>query len=244
MGDVSNTNIFPAIEAILFAYGEPISCELLSEAAGIDTKTTDTAVKELNEHYDRSNSAFQILKLDDSYQMTTRKEYSAYVKKAFESGRNSALSSAAMESLAIVAYNQPVTKSFVEAVRGVDSSAVMNKLAERGLIEEAERLEIPGRPIAYKTTKNFLRCFSLSSLDDLPPLKLEESQQLSLFEQSEISNKTDGDEYNDLSGDHVSKLPEADKEETDKSLEKLTSDTLKTDGETKDDLSEMQESDA
>ena len=82
-----------------------------------------------------------------------------------------------------MAYNQPVTRSFVDTVRGVDSSAVMNRLAERGLIEEAERLEVPGRPIAYRTTKNFLRCFSLSSLSELPPLKETDSDQISMFEQ-------------------------------------------------------------
>lgn len=172
-----------AVEAIIFAFGEPISAEQLSEASGIDTASLDRIVNLLNDRYDETHSALRVLKLDDSYQLATRKEYSVYVKRAFETGRNAALSSAAMESLAIVAYNQPVTKSFVDTVRGVDSSAVMNKLVEKGLIEEAERLEIPGRPIAYRTTKNFLRCFSISSISELPPLKDVTADQPTLFEQ-------------------------------------------------------------
>lgn len=180
MGFVENIS---AVEAIIFAYGEPVPAELLSEASGIDTNSLDRIVNLLNDRYDETHSALRVLKLDGSYQLATRAEYSVYIKKALDTGRNAALSSAAMESLAIVAYNQPVTKSFVDTVRGVDSSAVMNKLVEKGLIEEAERLEVPGRPIAYRTTKNFLRCFSISSLSELPPLKDAESDQLSLFQQ-------------------------------------------------------------
>lgn len=180
MGFVENIS---AVEAILFAYGEPISADQLSEASGIDRKSLDRIINLLNDRYDETHSALCVLRLDDSYQLSTRKEYATYIKSAFETGRNSVLSSAAMESLAIVAYNQPVTKGFVETVRGVDSSAVMNKLVEKGLIEEAERLEVPGRPIAYRTTKNFLRCFGISSVSELPPLKEAESDQPTLFEQ-------------------------------------------------------------
>lgn len=160
-----------AVEAIMFAYGEPIPIDLLSLSSGIEKESIPKIIQLLNDRYDECNSSLCVLKLDDTFQITTRKEYSSYIKKAFETGRNSTLSAAAMETLAIVAYNQPVTKGFVETVRGIDSSAVMNKLTEKGLIEEAERLEIPGRPIAYRTTKTFLRCFGLSSLDDLPPVK-------------------------------------------------------------------------
>lgn len=172
-----------AVEAVLFAYGEPIDASLLSEASGIDSKTLPKIIRLLNDRYDEEHSSLQVLTLESSYQLSTRKEYSSYVKKAFETSRNTALSAAAMETLAIVAYNQPVTKGFVETVRGVDSSAIVNKLVEKGLIEESERLEVPGRPIAYKTTKNFLRCFGLSSLAELPPLKESEQGQTSLFEQ-------------------------------------------------------------
>ena len=158
------------VEAVLFSYGEPIPVKLLSEATGIEAESLDRIITLLNDRYDESHSALQVLRLGDSYQLATRKEYAPAVKKVFDTGKNSVLSSAAMETLAVIAYNQPVTKSFVDTVRGVDSAAVLARLIEKELVEEAERLEVPGRPIAYRTTRNFLRCFGISSVDDLPPL--------------------------------------------------------------------------
>ena len=165
-----------AVEAVLFAYGEPVSCNLLAQSSGIEKESLKKIIRLLNDRYEDNHSALQVLRLDDAYQLTTRKEYSSYIKRAFETGKNSALSSAAMETLAIIAYNQPVTRGFVESVRGVDSSSVMTKLAEKELIEEAERLEVPGRPVAYRTTKNFLRCFGISSLEELPPVYEKDTQ--------------------------------------------------------------------
>ena len=141
-----------AVEAILFAYGEPVPKAVLSEGSGIDQESLEKIITLLNDRYDETGSALQVLKLGDSYQLATRLEYAPAVKKVFETGRNAALSTASMETLAVVAYNQPVTKSFVDAVRGVDSSAVMQKLAEKGLIEEAGRLDVPGRPSLFGTT--------------------------------------------------------------------------------------------
>ncbi len=169
-----------AVEAILFAYGEPLPAQMLSEASSIDIPSLDRIITMLNDRYEETNSALQVLRLGDTYQLATRMEYAHAVKNVFETGRNAVLSTAAMETLAVIAYNQPVTKSFVDTVRGVDSAAVMQKLTDKGLIEEAERLDVPGRPIAYRTTKNFLRCFSISSLDELPPLKELQSDQLPL----------------------------------------------------------------
>ncbi|MCQ2464498.1 MAG: SMC-Scp complex subunit ScpB [Oscillospiraceae bacterium] len=182
-----------AVEAILFAYGEPVPVDMLSEASGIDRPSLDKIITLLNDRYDEMNSALQVLKLGSAYQLATRLEYAPAVKNVFETGRNAVLSTAAMESLAIVAYNQPVTRSFVDTVRGVDSSAVMQKLVDRGLIEEAERLDVPGRPIAYRTTQNFLRCFSLSSLENLPPLRELQSDQLTIPEAAgEDENEENG----------------------------------------------------
>ena len=107
--------------------------------------------------------------------MSTKSETAEYIRSAMENKRQAPLSNAAMEALTIVAYNQPVSKSFVENVRGIDSSSVINSLVEKGLLEENGRLEVPGHPVAYRTTSAFLRCFGLSSLDDLPPLVREES---------------------------------------------------------------------
>ena len=115
--------------------------------------------------------------------MCTRKKYAEYVKTAMESKKQTPLSQAAMEALTVVAYNQPVTKGFVESVRGIDSSSVINTLVDKGLLEEDSRLDVPGHPVAYRTTDTFLRSFGLSSLDDLPPLEREEeNRQQSLLE--------------------------------------------------------------
>lgn len=190
-----------AVEAILFAYGDPVPVSLLSQSSGIEKQAIPKIIQLLNDRYDDTNSSLYVLTLADSYQLSTRKKYSEYVKKAFETGKNSALSQAATETLAIIAYNQPVTKSFVESVRGIDSASVIIKLTEKGLIEEAERLEVPGRPIAYRTTENFLRCFGLSSLKDLPGLseKEETGPLLENDYSNEVSDKTAEDSTDDLS---------------------------------------------
>ena len=159
-----------AIEAILFASGEPIEIYRLSEASGVDAGTLPSMIRLLNERYDDCGSGICIKKLDSSYQMCTREEYAEQVRSALETKRTAPLSNAAMEALTIIAYNQPVSKGFVENVRGIDSSSVINNLVEKGLVEEAGRLDVPGNPIVYRTTSVFLRSFGLSSTADLPPL--------------------------------------------------------------------------
>ena len=164
------------IEALLFASGEPISLDRLSEASGIEPETVVKLIDRLERKYNVSDSALRVLRLENSYQLSTREEYAAYIKRAMENNRQARLSPAALEVLAVVAYNQPVTKAFVEQVRGTDSSGVINTLVERELLYEAGRLELPGRPITYKTTDNFLRCFKLESLAQLPSLPDEDGQ--------------------------------------------------------------------
>lgn len=159
-----------AIEAILFASGDPIEIYRLSEASGVDVGTIPRLVRLLNERYDDCGSGLCIKKLDSSYQMCTREEFAPMIKTALETKRSTPLSNAAMETLTIIAYNQPVSKGFIENVRGIDSSSVVNNLVEKGLIEEAGRLDIPGKPIVYCTTPVFLRSFGLASTDDLPIL--------------------------------------------------------------------------
>ena len=147
-------------------------------------------VKTLNNRYDDNGSALKIVRLGTSYQMCTREEYAEYISSAIEYKKQTPLSNAAMEALTVIAYNQPVTKGFVENVRGIDSSSVINSLVEKGLLEESGRLDVPGRPVAYKTTENFLRCFGLSSLDDLPPLVREDTDsQTSLFDEESGDNE-------------------------------------------------------
>ena len=159
-----------AIEAILFASGDPIEIYRLSEASGVDVGTIPRLVRLLNERYDDCGSGLCIKKLDSSYQMCTREEFAPMIKTALETKRSTPLSNAAMETLTIIAYNQPVSKGFIENVRGIDSSSVVNNLVEKGLIEEAGRLDTPGKPIVYRTTPVFLRSFGLASTDDLPIL--------------------------------------------------------------------------
>lgn len=164
------------IESILFAHGDPIESDKLCEAAGIEQDTLEKLINLLSDRYESTSSSLQVMKLGSCYQLAVRADYSEYVRAALETKKNTPLSPAAMEVLTIVAYNQPVTKGFVEHIRGIDSSSVVNSLVEKNLLEEAGRLDVPGKPIAYKTTSAFLRSFQLSSLDDLPPLPGSESQ--------------------------------------------------------------------
>ncbi len=159
-----------AIEAVLFASGEPVEIYRLSEASGVDAATLSSLIKLLNERYEDYGSGICIKKLESSYQMCTREKFASHVRIALETKRSAPLSNAAMEVLTIIAYNQPVSKGFVENVRGVDSSTVVNNLVEKGLVEEAGRLDVPGKPIVYRTTAVFLRSFGLSSVAELPPL--------------------------------------------------------------------------
>ncbi len=161
-----------AAEAVLFSMGEPVPAERLSEVLGTDIKEIPIIIDALNSRYNETGSSLHIVPLGKCWQICTRKEFAPYIKAAMENKKSTPLSNAAMEVLTVVAYNQPVTKSFIEHVRGIDSSSVVNTLVERELLEEAGRLDIPGRPVAYKTTENFLRCFQLSSLGDLPPLPI------------------------------------------------------------------------
>lgn len=167
---------FAALEAVLFASGEPVSEERLAEVLDLDEKTMKNLMKEFMVQYQTEERGVWVVALEDSYQMCTKSEYGEYIKQAMEIRRTTPLSQAALETLAIIAYNQPVTKSFIEQVRGVDSSSIVNSLTEKGLIEEAGRLEVPGRPIAYKTTAGFLRSFRMESLSELPAIPDESGQ--------------------------------------------------------------------
>lgn len=182
------TEIKNAIEAILFANGNSVAVSRLATALEITETQAQTYADELVKEYTDSQRGITIIKLDDSYQMVSQKAYAPYIRTVMDLRRNTPLSQAAMEVLAVVAYNQPVTKSFVEQVRGVDCSGVIGSLTTKGLIEEKGRLELPGRPLLYGTTENFLRCFSISSLDELPPLpKAEEETEPQTAEEAEIS---------------------------------------------------------
>lgn len=174
-----------ALEAVLFAVGEPIETERLSQALEIDEILLGQVLENLRAAYDERDGGLCILKLEDKYQICSKKQYAEQIRKVLEIKRNAPLSQAAFEVLAIIAYNQPVTKAFVEQIRGVDCSGVVSTLCQRGLIEEKGRLDLPGRPLIYATTSNFLRCFCLSSLEDLPAVPENESKNAEKDEKSE-----------------------------------------------------------
>lgn len=190
------TDGMAAVEAVLFACGEPLELEKLAAAVEIEKDTAERIIERLNDRYKEQNSSIVIGKLGGSYQMMTRPEFARYIKSAMETRRQAPLTQAALEVLAIVAYNQPITRAFVDQVRGVDSSGVVRSLVERNLLEEHGRLnDVPGRPIAYRTTDNFLRCFGFSSLADLPPIP-GSTDQLNLedYEDFDYSESTDNAE--------------------------------------------------
>ena len=159
-----------AMEAILFASGEPVTVDRLAEALELDEETAVRLAEDLMQDINTRRGGINMVRLEDQYQLCSAAEYAGYVRKALEIRRNTPLSQAAMEVLAIIAYNQPVTKAFIEQVRGVDCGAVIQGLVQKNLIEEKGRLELPGRPLLYGTTPVFLRCFGVSSLEELPPL--------------------------------------------------------------------------
>lgn len=159
-----------AVEAVIFASGEPISLDKLAAAVDLPEAALPPILNALEKRLDAPESGIRLVRMEDSYQLCTKASQSAFVRRAFEIRRNTPLSQAALEVLAVVAYNQPVTKAFVEQVRGVDCSGVVGSLCEKGLIEEKGRLDLPGRPLLYGTTTTFLRCFGLASIDELPPL--------------------------------------------------------------------------
>ncbi len=175
-----------ALEAVLFASGDPISTERLSQVFEIKPEEIEKYIKELENKLNLDNSGFGVVRLENTYQLVTREEFAPYIKKAFDIKRRTPLSPAALEVLAVIAYNQPVTRAFIEQVRGVDCSGVVSTLVEKGLIEERGRLELPGRPLLYGTTKTFLRSFSLSDLSELPPLPKDNPEVNDVGEQLEI----------------------------------------------------------
>lgn len=167
---MNNENILPTLEAVLFAVGEPIEITRLSQALGTEIVVLSEALDILREKYEDDSSGLCLLRLDDKYQLCTKQQYADSIRSVIEIKKNTPLSQAAFEVLAIVAYNQPVTKAFIEQIRGVDCSAVISNLCQKSLIEEKGRLDLPGRPLIYGTTPEFLRCFCISSLDELPEL--------------------------------------------------------------------------
>ena len=176
-----------AMEGILFASGEPLGIDRICLALELDRPTAEPVLQKLGAYYAYERRGIRLVRMEDSYQLCSAPDYADVIRKAFEIRKTAKLSQPALEVLTIVAYYQPTTRAYVDQVRGVDSSYTMGLLSERGLIEECGRLQVPGRPHLYRTTKKFLRDFHLGSLDELPEMPgLEADGQLRMGEDGTI----------------------------------------------------------
>ena len=163
---MNQKQIRAAVEAMLFASGDPIGADKLAQAVQLPQLSVEAALEALRERY----------ALNTRWQLATKTEWADCIRRLLDSRRAVPLGPAAMETLTVIAYNQPVSRAFIEQVRGVDSSSSVSGLLEKGLIEEAGRLDLPGRPVSFRTTDTFLRVFGLSSLADLPPVHGQETE--------------------------------------------------------------------
>lgn len=177
-----------AIEGILFAAGDPVPVERMCFVLEQDRDTVDSVCQSLADQYSYDRRGVRLIRLENSWQMCSAPECADYIRKTLENRKPAKLSQPALEVLSIIAYFQPVTRTYIEQIRGVDSSYTVSLLLERGLICEAGRLSVPGRPMQFRTTKNFLRAFGLASLDDLPelPSATQEGVQMTLELESAI----------------------------------------------------------
>ncbi|MGN1298145.1 MAG: SMC-Scp complex subunit ScpB [Clostridia bacterium] len=169
------------IEAILFAAGRPVTKNEMVLALEISEEDVDNIIQNMQEEYKKENRGIELIKVEDSYQLCTKKELYEYVYPVLDKRNKPNLSNAALETLSIIAYNPKITRAEIEAIRGVSADACVYKLLEYGLIEEAGKIDLPGKPMSYKTTNEFLRMFGYSSLEDLPELpryKLDENKQI------------------------------------------------------------------
>ena len=164
------TQLESTLEAVLFAAGDAVSIDRLCEVLERPRETVLEAAHELSSRYDFEQRGLMLRRIADKLQLCSRPMYAEAVRRVTETRKNASLSPAALEVLTIIAYRQPVTRAFIDQLRGVDSGGTLSSLAEKQMIEEAGRLEVPGRPILYRTTEHFLQAFALESLDDLPAL--------------------------------------------------------------------------
>ena len=167
---MEQTELERLIEAVLFASGEPVPASRLAFVAECDESEVHEAAKNLMDLFAFERRGIRMVRLEDSYQLCSAGEFSAYVTKALETRKPPKLSAAQLETLTVIAYYQPATRAYVDQIRGVDSSYSVGALLTKKLIEECGRLNVPGRPILYRTTPDFLRTFGLSSLDELPEI--------------------------------------------------------------------------
>ena len=173
------------IEAILFSAGRMVETKELMAILELSNQDIDTILQNMKVEFDEQNRGIEIIKVDNGYQLCSRKEYYDYIYPIFDNRAKPNLSAAALETLSIIAYNPKITRAEIEQIRGVNSDGTIYKLLEYNLIEEAGRLDAPGRPTLYSTTKEFLKMFGISNLDELPELpryKIDENEQIVIDE--------------------------------------------------------------
>ncbi len=168
------------IESLIFSYGDALSLDKICEIIELDKKTAKNLMKNFMDKYNSENKGIIIREINDKYQMCSNPQYYDYVTKLYQIRQKQALSQAAYEVLAIIAYNQPITKAKIEQIRGVNSDSAVTRLLERNLVKEAGKLDVPGRPRLFETTDEFLRCFGFKSIRDLPMLDIQDLNELNL----------------------------------------------------------------
>ena len=179
--------VVSVIEGILFASGEPVAIDRICLALEMDKETVEQMLQHLADYYAYERRGIRLVRMDNQYQLVSAPEYGEVIRKAFEIRKPARLSQPALEVLTIVAYYQPTTRAYIDQIRGVDSAYTVGLLLERHLIEECGRLQVPGRPRLYRTTKEFLRAFHLSSLEELPEMPgVETDGQLRLGDDGEV----------------------------------------------------------
>ena len=189
MDTLEMKDIEAAVEGILFASGEPVAVDRICVALNMDRPTVELVLQHLQDYYSYERRGVRLLRMEDSWQLCSAPEYGDQIRKAFEIRKPAKLSQPALEVLTIIAYYQPTTRAYVDQIRGVDSAYTVGLLLDRHLIEECGRLQVPGRPRLYRTTKAFLRAFHLNSLDDLPEIPgLEADGQLRLDQDGAVQD--------------------------------------------------------
>ena len=223
MENMETKEIVSVVEGILFASGEPVSVERICTALEMDRDTVEQVLQHLADYYAYERRGIRLVRMENQYQLVSAPEYGDVIRKAFEIRKPANLSHPALEVLTIVAYYQPTTRAYIDQIRGVDSAYTVGLLLDRHLIEECGRLQVPGRPRLYRTTKEFLRAFHLSSLDELPEMPgVESDGQLRLGDDGEVITPGEpsayADEREDLPKDpeiDIRELPDEDPDATD-----------------------------
>ena len=210
MESMEMKEIESAIEGILFASGEPLPVDRICVALDMDRPTVEQVLQKLMDYYAYERRGIRLLRIEDSWQLCSAPDYADVIRRAFEIRKPAKLSQPALEVLTIIAYYQPTTRAYVDQIRGVDSAYTMGLLLDRKLIEECGRLQVPGRPRLYRTTKQFLRAFHLSSLDDLPEIPdLGGEGQMRLTEDGQIVDPAEAAEVTGADTPEEAAFPES-----------------------------------